>query len=104
METIPFASRLLRFPADKAFIRIAVGDGMLPKIKSGDILIYEKSTEAKNGQIISCLVNGMPHTKVYWKSVNGDVTLCRLYGQPIMLADTDEFIIEGILRNIFSYE
>lgn len=102
-EYIPFASQLLRFQASDAFIVEAKGDGMLPKIKSGDMIIADRQTTAKNGDMIVCLVNGKCEVKVYWCS-EGVTSLCRLNGRPIVLKDTDEFIIRGIVRNIFSYE
>ena len=37
-EHIPFPTSLLKFSASEAFIVEAKGDGMLPKIKKGDII------------------------------------------------------------------
>jgi repressor LexA len=103
VDSIPFPSKLLRFPSTEAFIVEAKGDGMNPVIKSGDIIVAQKQSEAENGQIIVCMYNGTRMIKIFYKSVCGTISLCNQTRVPVIIESADTFVIEGIVRNIFSY-
>ena len=57
IDRIPIASRLLKFPAEEAFIVEAKGDSMEPKIKHGDLVIARMQKTAENGDLIVCAMN-----------------------------------------------
>ncbi|MDP1728281.1 MAG: S24 family peptidase [Bacteroidota bacterium] len=57
IDRVPIASRLLKFPAEEAFLVEAKGDSMEPKIYSGDLIIARKQNHAESGDIIVCVNN-----------------------------------------------
>lgn len=102
VDRIPIASRLLKFPAEDAFIVEAKGDSMLPKIYNGDIIIAKKQNHAENGDIIVCINDSEALVKKYTLSDN-KVILHSLNSSYYPFMASDEFRIEGVVKNILHY-
>jgi repressor LexA len=103
IDRIPIASRLLKFPANEAFIVIAKGDSMKPDIKEGDLVIAQKKNLANNGDIIVCVNGEEAIIKKYYK-IDKQILLRSINNEkhpPFPAANN--FRIEGIVRNIIKY-
>ena len=57
VDRIPIASKLIKFPAEEAFLLEAKGDSMTPKINPGDLVIVQKSKTAEDGDLVVCINN-----------------------------------------------
>ncbi|PIB23746.1 hypothetical protein BFP77_15660 [Maribacter sp. 4U21] len=103
IERIPIASKLLKFPSVDAFMVIAKGDSMEPEIRQGDYVIAQKQTSALNGEIIVCVNDKKAIIKSYSKT--GDTIILHSLNsnkhQPFIASE--DFRIEGIVRNIIKY-
>jgi len=103
VDRIPIASRLLKFPAERAFMVVAKGDSMEPKISPGDLIIAEKlCNRVESGEIIVCVNDGEVLIKKLFMqddvhvlhSINADY-------RPFLASEN--FTIEGVVRNIIKY-
>ena len=104
-EHIPIASSLLRFPSSEAFIVVAKGDSMEPKISAGDIIIAKKQNSAEHGDIVVCTLNGNVIVKKY-VSLGNHLSLVSLNQEkyhPITIGTDVDFSIAGVVKNILSY-
>ena len=103
IERIPTASRLIRFPAEEAFLVESKGDSMEPKIKSGDIVIAQKRKIAENGNIVVCVNDSEAIIKKYYKH-DQQIILHSVNSSkyPPFIASKD-FKIEGIVKGIIQY-
>ncbi len=101
IDRIPVSTKLLSFPASKAFMVKAKGDSMLPKINPGDFVVVEKSNKAENGVTALCVNDGqvlikkinLQNKKVILVSLNTEF-------EPFIAAD--DFRVEGIIRGVIS--
>ncbi|TKK66369.1 HTH domain-containing protein [Ilyomonas limi] len=104
IDRIPIASRLLKFPAEEAFIVEAKGNSMEPKIKNGDLVIAQMQNHAKNGEIVVCVNNRKVLIKQFIKS-GKNIILHSLNSEEYhpFIAEED-LKIEGIVKNTLQYE
>lgn len=105
VDSIPIASKLLRFPANEAFIVTAKGDSMEPRIHEGDLLISQIKATPNNGEIIVCVFGEEVLVKKYFHQEN-HITLISINSEkysPISVSKDDYFKVEGIVRNIIKY-
>lgn len=102
IDRIPIASKLLKFPAEDAFIVIAKGDSMEPEINAGDYIIAQKTSIAKNGDIIVCINQQVAIVKTFFKN-NNSIILHSVNTKHKPFIANDDFKIEGIVRNIIKY-
>jgi len=101
IDRIPVSTKLLSFPASKAFMVKAKGDSMLPKINPGDFVVVEKSNKAENGVTALCVNDGqvlikkinLQNKKVILVSLNTEF-------EPFIAAE--DFRVEGIIRGVIS--
>ncbi len=103
VDRIPIASKLLKFPANDAFIVIAKGDSMEPDISSGDYIIAQKKQTASNGDIIVCVNQGVAIIKTFYKNDNQVIlhSINSIKHKPFIASE--DFKIEGIVKNIIKY-
>ncbi len=102
VDRIPIASRLLKFPADQAFIVVAKGDSMKPDISSGDIVIAQKQKDASNGDIVVCVNNEEALIKRIYKQ-DKTVFLHSINPKHRPFLASEDFRVEGVVRNIMKY-
>lgn len=101
IDRIPISTKVLSFPASKAFMVKAKGDSMLPKISSGDLVIVEKSSKAENGVIALCVNDGQALIKKI-KLQNKKVILVSLNTEFEPFLAAEDFRVEGIIRGAIS--
>lgn len=103
IDRIPIASKLLKFPANDAFIVIAKGDSMEPDISPGDYIIAQKKETASNGDIIVCVNQAVAIIKTFYKNDNQVIlnSINSIKHKPFIASK--DFKIEGIVRNIIKY-
>ena len=67
-------------------------------ILSGDVVVVQKQSTARNGQTVIALVNGEATIKTYYRKA-GTVELHPANDtlKPILVKETDAFHIEGIV-------
>lgn len=108
LERVPVSTKLLGFRAEDAFLVKAKGTSMIPKIYPGDYVIAQKTSTAKNGDIVVCANDG----KVLIKKIqilqnNGgkSIALTSLNEEKFspFAASRDDFRVEGVVRGIISY-
>jgi repressor LexA len=102
VDKIPIASKLVHFPANKAFLIKAKGDSMTPLIKEGDLILGEKNNNAKNGDIVICVNNQEALIKIFQKDDN-KVILSSYNSKFEPFIAKENFRIEGIVKGIISY-
>lgn len=102
-DRIPIASRLLRFPAEQAFLVEAKGDSMEPKIKARDLIIARRQNHAENGDIVVCVNRSEALVKKYVHE-NGSIILHSLNPRYHPFLAADDFRIEGVVKNVLQYE
>lgn len=103
LDRIPIASKLLKFPASEAFMVIAKGNSMEPKIKQGDYVIAQRTNTALNGDIVVCVNQEVAIIKTYFKN---DIQVILHSANAIQhkpFIASDDFRIEGVVRNIIKY-
>lgn len=108
IERIPVATALLGFDASQAFMVRAKGDSMEPKIKNGDFVIVKKveSNQAPEGSIVVCTNNGETMIKQFRSDIGSKkIILVSLnsHKYPPIVANGDDFRIEGVVRLILSH-
>lgn len=104
IDRIPIASRLLKFPAEEAFIVEAKGNSMEPKIRQGDIVIARMQKIASNGDLIVCVNDSEVLIKKYFKQDKNIIlhSLNSLKHDPFVASK--DFRIEGVVKNILQYD
>lgn len=83
------------------FGAVANGDSMIDAhIPNGSLMIFKKTEEALDGQIVACMLNGEAYTKRY-KNIGGVHMLLSENSkenyEPIVLSEGDEFRVHGRL-------
>jgi repressor LexA len=75
-------------------------DGIL----SGDVVVVQKQSTARNGQTVIALVNGDATIKTYYRKA-GTVELHPANDtlKPILVKETDAFLIEGIVVGVIRH-
>jgi repressor LexA len=101
IDRIPVSTKLLSFPASRAFMVKAKGDSMLPKINAGDFVVVEKSSKAENGVMALCVNDGQVLIKKI-KLQNKKVILVSLNTEFEPFIAADDFRVEGIVRGVIS--
>lgn len=102
LDRIPIASRLLKFPAKDAFIVKAKGDSMEPKISAGDLVIAQKKKQAENGDLVVCVNDEAAIIKKFTRQGN-QIILQSLNNKYNPIIASEDFRIEGIVRNVLQY-
>ena len=102
LDRIPIASRLLKFPAKEAFIVKAKGNSMEPKINPGDLVIAQKKKQAENGDLVVCVNEESAIIKKFLKQGN-QIILQSLNAKHNPIIASEDFRIEGIVRNVLQY-
>lgn len=88
------------------FANPALGDSMEPRIKPGDLLIFEKSSFIDSGQIGSFALNGEYYCKRFKEFPDGSMWLMSENPQydPIKIEPDDKFDVLGVYRIKISKE
>lgn len=102
IDRIPISSKLLSFRVDQAFMVKAKGNSMVPKINNGDLVIAQKTSEIKNGDIVVCVNDGMAIIKKIKKDKNGTILISLNDKYEPFIASKD-FRVEGIIKGVLSY-
>lgn len=103
IDRIPISTKVLTFPANKAFMVKAKGDSMLPKISSGDLVIIEKSTKIENGVIALCVNDGeVLIKKIKQQNKKDKVILVSLNSDFEPFLAEEDFRVEGVVRGVIS--
>jgi repressor LexA len=101
IDRIPIASRLLKFPAKDAFIVKARGDSMEPNIKAGDLVIAQKKAP-ENGDVVVCVNDEVAIIKKF-SITDNKVILSSTNTKYEPILASDDFRVEGIVRNVIQY-
>ena len=99
IDRIPIASRILKFPTEKAFIVVAKGDSMEPRVSSGDYIIGEKTSIANDGDIVVCVNEEKALIKQLYRKNNVNILHSFNTAYPPFIS-AEDFKIEGIVRSI----
>lgn len=92
---------LVQHPAATFFVRVT-GDSMIGAgIHAGDILIVDRSLEARDGKVVIAVVNGellvkrlrLEKRKIYLASENPDYP-------PLVITDVMDFEVWGVVTNV----
>jgi repressor LexA len=102
IDRVPIASRLIRFPAEEAFLVEAIGKSMIPKINPGDLAIVQKQKHASSGDIVVCVNDESVLIKRFIKAGEKVILHSENNEFPPFLA-SENLIIEGIVRGIFQF-
>jgi len=105
VDKIPIASKLIKFPANEAFIVSAKGDSMEPRIHEGDLLIIQKMSSPNNGEIVVCVFGEEVLVKKFFHQDNR-IILISINSEkypPVPVYEHDYLKIEGVVRNIIKY-
>lgn len=82
------------------FVR-ASGDSMLPEIKTGDILIIDRSFKALDGSIVAVFHNGNPICKkLYQKGDKIKLQSLNKKYSDILISDDDDLQVFGVVIGI----
>ncbi len=92
---------LIREPAATFFVR-AKGDSMIGAgIHDGDLLVVDRSAEAKNGNVIIAIINGELSVKRYLRSKNQfELVPENPKYKPIRINEGDDVRVWGIVTNV----
>jgi len=102
LERMEFSKKFLGFDASDAFIVKAAGDSMMPKINEGDLVIAKKTNYAESGSIVVCVNEEKALIKKIEIS-NDNIYLISLNpNYKPFPASKENFIIEGIVKKVFS--
>jgi repressor LexA len=103
IDRIPIASRLLKFPSKEAFMVKARGDSMEPKIRAGDLVIAQKKKGAETGDIVVCVNDEMAIIKKL--IIQGKKRILQsLNAKYDPIIASDDFRVEGIVKNVLQYD
>ena len=100
-KKIDISKHLVKHPTATFFVK-AAGESMLNAgIHPGDILVVDRSLEAKNGKIVIAAVDGQLTVKRLHKSKKGIflVPENELY-KPIKIEEENEILIWGVVTNV----
>lgn len=92
---------LIKNPASTFFVRVT-GDSMINAgINSGDILVVDRSLDAKDGSIVIAVINGELTVKRL-SSKNGRIRLIpeNAFYKPIYITEDMNFEVWGIVRSV----
>jgi repressor LexA len=103
IDRIPISTKILNFPLNDAFLVKANGDSMLPKIQSGDLVVAVKSKDAQNGTVVVCVNEGKALIKKFIKKSNEILLESFNPDFKTIIANKENFFIEGIVKSILSY-
>lgn len=104
IDRIPISTKILGFSSVDAFLVRAKGDSMEPKIKNGDLVIVKKDNKPADGNIVVCVNNEEVLIKKIQKIDKDKIFLTSLnQNYKAILADRNNFKIEGIVKGILSY-
>ena len=104
IDRIPISSKILGFPSADAFLVRAKGDSMEPKIRNGDLVIVNKNNKPADGNIVVCVNNEEVLIKKIQQIDNDNIFLTSLnQNYKAILADKNNFKVEGIVKGILSY-
>jgi len=87
---------------EATFLVRASGDSMSPEIKSGDILIVDRSIELVSGKVATFYLNGAAICKQFIKKFNGEIVLRSFNSsyQDIVISETDDLVLFGVVIGI----
>lgn len=104
IDRIPIASRLIRFPAENAFLVEAKGDSMEPKISEGDYVISKKSMAADNDDTVVCIYDSKVLIKKLYKKKDQIILQSENHDKyaPILVRG-DQLKIEGIVKGMIKF-
>lgn len=107
LDKIDLNKHLIRHPASTFFVRVQ-GDSMKEQgIYSGDLVVVDKSIEARDGHTIIALLNGEFTIKKLQRNKT-EIVLCPANSQytPIAVKPSDDFevwgVVTGVVRNLIS--
>lgn len=104
IDRIPISTKILGFSSADAFLVRAKGDSMEPKIKGGDLVIVKKGNKPEDGNIVVCVNNEEVLIKKIQQIDNDKIFLTSLnQSHKAILADKNNFKVEGIVKGILSY-
>ena len=111
IDRISISPALVNFDVAKAFIVIAQGKSMEPKINEGDKLIVKRQQAIENSLIHVCSLNGEVIVKRVFEELN-KITLVSLNPEfpPLTISQDDienepyDFHVEGIVRSKIDYD
>ncbi|MGZ4054406.1 MAG: LexA family protein [Bacteroidia bacterium] len=103
IERVPITSAFLKFPAAEAFMVVANGDSMEPKIHEGDKVIARRTSDPASGDIVVCVHENEVKIKKFIRIGYGAVlqSLNKEYPLVAINSDTD-FQIVGVVKNVLS--
>lgn len=104
IDRVPIASKLVRFPAQDAFIVEAKGDSMTPRIHEGDLIIARRQNSADMGDIVVCVNDGVTIVKKYEPLDSETIILESINSNHPKLKASPDFRIVGVLKSILSFE
>ncbi len=102
IDRIPIASKLIRFPAEEAFLLEAKGDSMTPKINPGDLVIVQKRRTAEDGDLVVCINDWEVLIKKYQRHGRQIILHSENKDFPPFIAGKD-FRIEGVIKSVLQY-
>lgn len=104
IDRIPLSTKILGFSSEDAFLVRAKGNSMEPKIKNGDLVIVKKTNTPEDGNIVVCVNNEEVLIKKIQRIDKDNIVLTSI--NPVykaILADKNNFKIEGIVKSVLSY-
>lgn len=111
IDRIPISPSIINFDISKAFMVLAQGDSMKPKINSGDRLIVEQTNILEKKRIHICSLNGEVLVKKVFEdedklslvSINEEFAPKIIFKKDIQENNVD-FFVEGIVRSKIDYD
>jgi len=113
IDRISISPSLINFDISKAFIVIAQGNSMQPKINEGDKLIVKRQKEIENKLIHVCSLDGEVIVKRLFQKEKGskiDLVSLNLNYPPKIITPEEilnkkvEFYVEGIVKSKIDYK
>ncbi len=103
VDRIKMESRILGFPSEEAFMVQAKGNSMTPYIKSGNLVIAQKTQDLGmlNGKVVVCINDGKALIKKLTIQ-NQEVLLSSFNEKYHPFTAADDFRIEGVVRGVLS--
>jgi DNA polymerase V len=98
---IDISRKLIKHPASTFLVR-AKGDSMIDKgIQDGDILVVDKSLEAKNNSVVIAYIDGEFTVKRFVKKKN-EVILYPANNnyEPIKITSENDFLVWGVVTYV----
>ncbi len=103
VDRIKMESRMLGFPSEEAFMVQAKGNSMAPHIKSGNLVIAQKTQDFSrlNGKVVVCVNDGKALIKKMTIQ-NQEILLSSFNEKYHPFAAADDFRVEGLVRGVLS--